>query len=1200
MHLSALFIRRPVATTLLSLALLLAGSVAYSILPVASLPDVDFPVIGVSAGLPGGSPETMASAVATPLERQFGRIAGVNQMTSTSSLGAASVTLQFDLNRNIDAAARDVQAAINAARSQLPSYLPQNPGYRKANPAEAPILILTLTSDVIPKPQIYDMADSILAQKISQIQGVGQTFVGGSAQPAVRVELNPMQLSNNGVGLEAVRTALANANANRPKGSFDDAQHRWQIDDNDQIFKAADYAPIIVGYNQQTGAAVRVGDLGTVVDSVSDIHTAGLAGNNSAGHSGKLKDAILIVIFKIPGANVIDTVDAVLKEMPRLQADIPPTIAMNVAVDRTTTIRSSVHDVEITLIISVLLVVFVVFLFLREIWATIIPSVAVPLSLVGTFGVMYLLGYTIDNLSLMALTISTGFVVDDAIVVIENITRYLEEGMKPYEAAMKGSKEIGFTVLSMSTSLIAVFIPILLMGGIIGKLFREFAVTLSVAIAVSLLVSLTTTPMLCAKFLKPRDESRHGRIYRMSENAFQWTHHEYNSALRWVLRHQWIMLSVAIGCAFLTVYLFIIVPKGFFPQQDTGRISGQTMASQDISFPAMKEKQRELAQMVLDDPSISTVTAFAGGGRSSNNTGFMFVALKPLNQRAYQPYGDDWFDRLRQKLHIHPAHVSADEVVNRLRAKLSTVPGARLFLQANQDIQIGGRTSAAQYQYTLSDSNVDELNTWAPRLEARARSMPELRDVSTDQQDQGLSATLVIDRDTASRLGISASAIDQVLYDAFGQRQVSTMYTGLNQYFVVMEVDPQYQLSPDSLNHIYIKASTTTGAAAAVSTLGTTTAATATTAAAPAVATPAPTSAVSGAAAVFATSGGQLVTSSTTSSSTSSTTTSATSNTTDVAGNIADIASASGQSSTVASISSGTLTGMTSAASSTAAFSSAGGLASAPAAPAAPAPSSSGAMVPLSAIAHWEQKRTSLTVNHQGQYPAVTLTFNLAPNVALGDAVTALQKAQADMGMPAAVHATFQGTAQAFQESLKNEPYLILAALVAVYIVLGILYESLIHPLTILSTLPPAGVGAILALLVTGTDLSIMALIGILLLIGIVKKNAIMMIDFALQAERDHGLPPVEAIYQACLLRFRPIMMTTLAAMFGGLPLAIGMGVGSELRKPLGITIVGGLLVSQMLTLFTTPVVYLFFDRLQWRVMKLHRIGSELEEAPGD
>jgi multidrug efflux pump len=1047
MHLSAPFIQRPVATSLLSLALLLAGSVAYSILPVASLPNVDFPVIGVSAGMPGASPETMASSVATPLERQFGRIAGVNQMTSTSSLGSASVTLQFDINRNIDAAARDVQASINAARSQLPANLPQNPSYRKANPAEAPILILTLTSDVIPKAQMYDLADSILSQKIAQIQGVGQVFVGGSSSPAVRVELNPMQLGANGVGLEAVRTALAGANANRPKGAFQDAGHRWQISDNDQIFKASDYAPIIAGYNKQTGAPVRVSDLGTITDDVADIHTAGVSGINTPGARGQLKDAILIVIFKIPGANVMSTVDAVMAQMPHLQAAIPPTIKINVAIDRTTTIRASVHDVEISLMISVLLVVLVVFLFLREVWATIIPSVAVPLSLVGTFGVMYLLGYTIDNLSLMALTIATGFVVDDAIVVIENITRYLEKGMTPFDAAMKGSKEIGFTVLSMSTSLIAVFIPILLMGGIVGKLFREFAVTLSVAIAVSLLVSLTTTPMLCAHFLKPRDERRHGRIYLLFESGFNWLHNEYAGGLRWVLRHQVLMLCVVIGTVALNVFLFMIVPKGFFPQQDTGRMSGQTVAAQDISFPAMRAKQRELAQMVLDDPSIASVTAFAGGGRNSNNMGFMFVGLKPPNQR--------------------PGRITADQVVNGLRKKLTSIPGAILYLQPNQDIQVGGRGSAAQYQYTLSDENLNELNSWAPQLQARMRTMPELRDVSSDQQNQGLAANLVIDRDSASRLGITASAIDQVLYDAFGQREVSTMYTALNQYFVVMEVDPKYQLSPDSLNGIFVKSST-------------------------------------------------------------------------------------------------------------------------------------GAMVPLSTIARFESKRTSLAVNHQGQYPAITLTFNLAPNVALGDAVTALEKAQAEMNMPSAVHATFQGTAQAFQDSLKNEPYLILAALVAVYIVLGILYESLIHPLTILSSLPPAGVGAILALLLTGTELSIIALIGIILLIGIVKKNAIMMIDFALQAEREQGLPPVEAIYQACLLRFRPIMMTTMAALFGGLPLAIGMGVGSELRKPLGITIVGGLIVSQMLTLFTTPVVYLFFDRLQAHVMKLHKIGAELEEAPGD
>jgi len=964
---------------------------------------------------------------------------------------------------------------------------------------------MTMTSDVISKPVMYDMADSILAQKISQIQGVGQVFVFGSASPSVRVELNPMQLGSNGVGLEAVRAALANANANRPKGAFQDPGHRWQIADNDQIFKASDYAPLIAGYNQQTGAPVRIADLGTIVDGVADIHTAGVSGiNPPTGPHDKIHEGISLVVFKIPGANVISTVDAVMVELPRLQAAIPPTIRLNVAVDRTTTIRSSVRDVEISLFISVCLVVLVVFLFLREVWATIIPSIAVPLSLVGTFGVMYLIGYTVDNLSLMALTISTGFVVDDAIVVIENITRYLEMGMNPFDAAMKGSREIGFTVLSMSTSLIAVFIPILLMGGLVGKLFREFAVTLSVAIAMSLLVSLTTTPMLCARFLKSKDAHRHGPIYRASERMFQRLHNEYAHSLRWVLRHQILMLCVVFATVALNVYLFKIVPKGFFPQQDTGRLNGRTLAAQDISFPAMRDKQRQLAEMVLADPAVGSVTAAVGGGGpggGSSNIGNLWIALKPLNQR--------------------PGHVTADDVVNRLREQLTSVPGATTYLQVQQDIQIGGRGSAAQYQYTLSDENLNELNTWAPQLQDRLRAMPELRDVSTDQQNQGLAANLVIDRDTASRLGISAAAIDNVLYDAFGQREVSTMYTALNQYYVVMEVDPRYQLSPDSLNGIYIKASNVPGATTAMPSTTTPTAATAT--AIPSIATGA----------------------------------------------------------TVPAVTSPTAAQLSGTA-------------------ATPAPTSSGAMVPLSAIAHYEPQRTSLQVNHQGQYPAVTLTFNLAPNVALGDAVTALEKVQHDMGMPSSVHATFQGSAQAFQDSLRNEPYLILAALVAVYIVLGILYESLIHPLTILSTLPPAGVGAILALLLTGTDMSIIALIGIILLIGIVKKNAIMMIDFALQAERDQGLPPVEAIYQACLLRFRPIMMTTMAALFGGLPLAIGMGVGSELRKPLGITIVGGLIVSQMLTLFTTPVVYLFFDKLQWRVMKLHRLGSELEEAAGD
>ncbi len=1036
MHLSAPFIRRPVATSLLSVALLLAGSVAYNLLPVASLPDVEFPTIGVGAGLPGASPETMASSVATPLERQFGRIAGVTQMTSSSSLGGTSVTLQFDLNRNIDAAARDVQAAINAARGQLPANLPSNPTYRKVNPADAPILILTLTSEILPKSEIYDLADSILAQKISQIEGVGQVFVGGSSSPSVRAELNPMQLASYGIGLETVRAALGAVNYDSPKGSFNNSERRWNNVDNDQLFKAKEYAPLIIAY--KNGAPVRLRDLGQVEDGVADAYTAGLA--NGA-------PAILIVIFKSPGANVIESVDSVLAALPQLQAAIPPTIKLSVAMDRTTTIRASVREVEITLLIAISLVVLVVFLFLRNAWATIIPSVAVPLSLVGTFGVMYLLGYTLDNLSLMALTISTGFVVDDAIVVIENISRYLEMGYSPFEAAMKGSKEIGFTVLSMSTSLIAVFIPILLMGGIVGRLFREFAVTLSVAIAISLLVSLTTTPMMCAKFLKPHDRQAHGKFYLLGERALHWLVSEYDHSLRWVLRHQVPVLLITIATFILNIYLFTIVPKGFFPQQDTGRMGGSTRAAQDISFDAMKQKQQQLAEIVQRDPAVQTVVAFAGGrgGGATTNTGRMFIALKPLSERK----------------------ISSDQVIARLRKPLSAVSGAALFLQSAQELNVGGRFSDAQYQYTLSSEDLTELNTWAPRLMAKMRTMPELRDVSSDQQDQGLEASLVIDRDTASRLGITPQMIDNVLYDAFGQRQVSTMYTPLNQYHVVMEVAPEFQRDPDALKNIYIQSNT-------------------------------------------------------------------------------------------------------------------------------------GAQIPLTAITRFERNRTSLAVSHQGQFPSVTLTFNLAPDVALGDAVIALQKAAQDISMPSTVHASFQGTAQAFQSSLASEPLLILAALATVYIVLGMLYESFIHPITILSTLPSAGVGALLALLITHTELSVIALVGIILLIGIVKKNAIMMIDFALAAERLEGKTPVEAIYQACLLRFRPIMMTTMAALLGGLPLALGNGVGSELRRPLGITIVGGLVVSQMLTLFTTPVVYLFFDKLQSKLRSLRgRSRHPLKTAEG-
>jgi multidrug efflux pump len=1038
MHISAPFIRRPVATSLLSVALLLGGAVGYVLLPVSSLPEVEFPTINVQAQLPGASPETAASAIATPLERQFGRIAGVTEMTSSSTLGGSNITLQFDLNRNIDGAARDVQAAINAARAQLPANLPQNPRFYKSNPADAPIMILALTSDQLSRPEIYDAADSVLQQKISQVPGVGESFVGGGASPAVRVEANPMQLSSYGIGLESLRATLGAVNQNMATGYFRNDHRISNINTNDQLFQARNYAPLVIGYSPTTGAAVRLQDVASVIDSTSNLYTSGLANG---------KPAVLIIIFKIAGANVIDTVERVKAALPSLEASISPLIHTSIVLDRTVTIRAAIHDVEITLLISIGLVIVVVFVFLRDVWATIIPSVAVPLSLVGTFGVMYLLGYTMDNLSLMALTISTGFVVDDAIVVLENITRYLEQGMTPFDAAMKGSKEIGFTVLSMSTSLIAVFIPILLMGGIVGRLFREFAVTLAVAIAMSLVVSLTTTPMMCAKFLRQHNPSERSRAYLLGERFFNGMLAGYDRGLRWVLRHQNLVLLITVATLALNIYLYIIVPKGFFPQEDTGRMGGAARASQDISFDAMNVKQAQLAAIVQKDPGVDYVLAFAGsgGGGATTNVGRMFVSLKPLSERK----------------------VSADQIINRLRGKLAHIPGVQLFLQASQDIRVGGRSSDAEYQYTLQDSNLDELNEWAPKLLDKMKTMPELRDASTDQQENGLEARLVIDRDTASRLGVTAQDVDNVLYDAFGQRQVSTMYTGLNQYYVIMEVDPRYQRDPDSLKNIYIR-------------------------------------------------------------------------------------------------------------------------------------SSNGTNVPLSAISHFESRRTALAVNHSGQYPSITLTFNLAPNVALGEAVTALDKAKQEMGMPSSVQAAFSGTAQAFQSSLATEPMLILFALGTVYIVLGILYESYVHPITILSTLPSAGVGAILALLLTHTELTVIALIGIILLIGIVKKNAIMMIDFALAAEREEGKPPEAAIYEACLLRFRPIMMTTCAALLGGLPLALGTGTGSEYRRPLGITIVGGLIVSQMLTLFTTPVVYLMFDRIRLAFIPGHKDRWVSVEQHGD
>jgi multidrug efflux pump len=1034
MNISEPFIKRPVGTSLLTLGLLLAGSLAFTLLPVAPLPQVEYPVISVTASLPGASPETMGSAVATPLERQFGRIAGVTEMTSTSQLGSTNIVLQFDLNRNIDAAARDVQAAINAARGTLPSNLPQNPTYRKVNPADAPIMILAMTSDSITKPDMYDAADSILAQKLSQVEGIGQVFVGGAAQPAVRAELNPTQLNNTGVGLDLVRTALGSANANQAKGQLSSAQEAVTISANDQIWKAYQYRDLIVAY--RNGSPVRLSDVATVQDNVADIHTAGFANG---------KPAVLMIVFRQPGANIIGTVDRVYALLPQLRASVSPAIDISVLMDRTTTIRASVRDIEFTLIISIVLVIFVVFVFLRNLWTTLIPSVSVPLSLIGTFGAMYLLHYSLDNLSLMALAISTGFVVDDAIVVIENITRYLEQGYSPVQAAYKGSREIGFTVLSMSTSLIAVFIPILLMGGIVGRLFREFAVTLSIAIAVSLVVSLTTTPMMCAKFLKPVEKQKHGRLYRSSERVFDWILESYSRSLGWVLRHQPFTLAVTIGTVCLSVALYIFVPKGFFPQQDTGRLMGSIQAAQDISFGALRQKLSEYAAIVQKDPAVDQVMVFSGG-RGLQNSGSMFITLKPLAERK---------------------NTTADQVIGRLRRQLAVIPGATLYIQAAQDLQIGGRQSASQFQYSLQSENLQELNNWAPQLLAQLRALPQLRDVSTDQQDKGLEAHVQVDRDTAARMGVTSAAIDSALYDAFGQRQVSTIYRPLNQYHVVMEVDPSYSQNPDALSNIYVRGTNNTS-------------------------------------------------------------------------------------------------------------------------------------VPLGSFARFVQSSTALGVNHQGQFPSVTLAFNLAPGVSLGQATVAILNVQRQIGMPSDIHAQFAGTAAAFQRSLSSQPLLIMAALATVYIVLGILYESYIHPITILSTLPSAGVGALLALVITRTDLSVIAVIGIILLIGIVKKNAIMMIDFALDAERREGKSPEEAIYQACLLRFRPIMMTTMAALLGGLPLALGTGTGSELHRPLGITIVGGLIVSQMLTLFTTPVIYLYMDRIRWWAAqrKAGRIPSMLPK-PG-
>jgi multidrug efflux pump len=1016
MNISEPFIRRPVATTLLTLALAMSGAVAYNLLPVSPLPQVDFPTISVQASLPGASPETMASSVATPLERQFGRIAAVTEMTSASSLGGTSITLQFELNRDINAAARDVEAAINAARGYLPSNLPNNPSYRKVNPADAPIFQVALTSEVLDRGQLYDAASTIITQKISQIKGVGQVFAQGGALPSVRVELNPMALNKYGIGLEQVRSVLNSSNANVPKGHFSDGTHIWEVGANDQMFKATEYRPLLVAYNK--GAAVRLSDVGEVVDSVEDLRNMGVANG---------KPAVNVTINRQPGANIIETVDAIRAALPQLKAALPQSVHWNVTQDQTVTIRASVRDIEKTLGISVLLVVLVVFVFLRSVRTTLIPSVAVPVSLIATFGVMYLFGYSLDNLSLMALTISTGFVVDDAIVVIENITRYLEQGMKPMAAALRGAREIGSTVFTISVSLIAVFIPLLLMGGIVGRLFREFAVTMSVAIAISMAISLTTTPMMCAHLLKEHES--HGWAYRASEAVFNWIVSLYGRTLARVLRHPAMTLCVLFATIGLNVYLFIHVPKGFFPQQDNGRMQGTIIADQDTSFQSMQKNLSRMVNIVQQDPAVQTVTGFTGGNGGNGNTinqARVNIQLKPLAERM----------------------VSVYDVIERLRPKLRVIRGSNLFLQAAQDVRVGGRGSASLYQFTMRGDNVQDLTTYGPPMLAALRRVRVITDVNSDQQNNGLQAVVHYDRDTAARFGISPQLIDNVLYDAFGQRQVSTMYKSLNQYHVIMEAAPRFWQDPEFLREIYVV-------------------------------------------------------------------------------------------------------------------------------------SPQNQAVPMSAFSTFGPSVAPLAVAHQGLFPAVTMSFNLAPGVALGDAVIAIEQTARTVGLPDTIHTFFAGTAQAYQDSLANEPILIAAALITVYIVLGMLYESCIHPITILSTLPSAGVGAMLALMLSKTDLSIIAMIGIILLIGIVKKNAIMMIDFAIAAERADGLRPRDAIYQACLLRFRPILMTTMSALLGAMPLALGHGVGSELRRPLGITIIGGLIVSQLLTLYTTPVVYLELDRLR-------------------
>jgi hydrophobe/amphiphile efflux-1 (HAE1) family protein len=1014
-----------VATSLLAAALLLVGATAYTQLPVAPLPRVDYPTINVNSALPGASPETMASAVATPLERRFGRIAGLTEITSVSSLGSVSLTLQFDLDRDVDSAARDVQAAINAAAGDLPPNLPTRPNFRKVNPADAPILILSLTSKTLRLAQVYDAANTILAQKIAQVQGVGQVFVGGGQNPAVRVQVDPAVLAGLGMGMEDVRSVLSQATVDQPKGTLSGAHQAQSIAANDQLFGAKSFRDLVINY--QGSAAVRLSDVAKVIDDVED--------NRVAAWTNGVR-SVSLLIRRQPGANIIEVIDRIKRMLPGLAQSVSPAIDIQVAVDRAGTIRASVRDVERTLLISVFLVVLVVFAFLRNLRATVIPSVVVPLSLVGTFGAMYLLGYSLNNLSLMALTIATGFVVDDAIVVTENVSRFVEAGETPLVAALKGAKQIGFTIVSITVSLLAVFIPILVMGGIVGRLFREFAVTLAVAIAISAIISLTLTPMMTSRLLLLQTGRPRGFAFRVSEGFFNGMLGGYRRGLDWVLHHHHLMLLITIGAAVLSVFLYKAVPKGLFPQQDTGQLAGVAEAPQDVSFPAMRQRAEAVNKVVLAHPAVEKMVTFIGGSGSSGNTGNIFIQLKPIGQRSQ----------------------TSDQVIAELRPKLAAIPGIMLFLQSVQDVRMGGRGARTQYQYTLQDANLVELNQWAPRVFDTLKALPELRDVASDQQTNALQLNLEVDRDIASSLGVSLQAVDAALYDAFGQRQVATMYTQLNQYRVVLEAKPGLAGQPAALDNMYVR-------------------------------------------------------------------------------------------------------------------------------------SVNGAQIPLSVLAHATPSRTSLSISHQGQFPAITLSFNLAPDKSLSQALDAIHDAQARIGLPAGVVASPQGTAKAFVDSLSNQPILILAALLAVYIVLGVLYESLVHPVTILSTLPSAGVGALLALILMHTEFSIIALIGVILLIGIVKKNAIMMIDFALEAERERGLSTRDAIFHACLLRFRPIMMTTMAALLGGLPLALGHGTGSEMRRPLGIAIVGGLLLSQMLTLFTTPVVYLTLDRFSRR-----RRGSRGEE----